>query len=126
MANDWPGPPAPDNRGNIDVAGFNEFLKDHPNLRRSPIRAAIKFVRLKDPRGRTTRIGAEANRMESPDNVRVVLTEDRLPDDSVRAVRHALEFRRTGGARWRLESARRTQRCQQGRGHQGFSARPCV
>ncbi|HUG87845.1 MAG TPA: hypothetical protein VMP42_03675 [Actinomycetota bacterium] len=124
MPQDWNGPPASDDSGNIAVDGFNEFLKEQPKLRRSPVRATIRFVRLKDPGAKTTRIGAQANRVESPDGVRVVLTEDGLPDDSVRAVRYTLEFRRIG-ARWKLESARRTQRCQQGRGHQGFSAKPC-
>jgi hypothetical protein len=106
------------------VDGFNRFLSDHRDLARSPVRAAVEFVRLKDPAALTTRVGAQASRLENPDSVRVVLTEDGLPDDSVRAVRYALEFSRSGN-RWRLESARRTQRCQPGRGHQRFSPKPC-
>ena len=121
---DWNGPPAPDASGAIVVDGFNSFLSNHPDLARSPIRAATEFVRLKDPSALTTRVIAQASRLENPDEVRVLLTEDGLADDSVRAVRYVLEFRRTD-RRWRLESARRVQRCQQGRGHQRFSPKPC-
>ena len=124
MPDDWRGPPAPDGSGQVGVEGFNRFLSDHRDLARSPVRATVEFVRLRDPAALTTRVGAEASRLENPDSVRVVLTEDGLPDDSVRAVRYALEFTRSGN-RWRLESARRTQRCQPGRGHQRYSPKPC-
>jgi hypothetical protein len=118
---DWNGPPAPDDSGAIAVDGFNAFLSNHPDLARSPIRAATEFVRLKDPQALTTRVIAQASQLEDPDEVRVLLTEDGLADDSIRAVRYRLEFSRRG-RRWRLESARRVQRCQPGRGHQRFSA----
>lgn len=120
----WNGPPRPDESGAIAVEDFNRFISRHADLARSPIRATIEFVRLKDPRALTTTVRARAARLENPNEVRVTLTEDGLPDDSIRAVRYVLEFRRSG-RRWRLESARRTQRCQPRRGHQGFSARPC-
>jgi hypothetical protein len=109
----------------MPVDGFNQFLSRHQDLARSPIRATIEFVRLKDPGALRTTVRERAARLENPPTVRVTLPEDGLPDDSIRAVRFVLEFRRTG-RRWELESARRTQRCQPGRGHQGFSAKPCV
>jgi hypothetical protein len=125
MPDGWNGPPPPDESGHIPVGGFNQFLSRHPDIARSPIRATIEFVRLKDPTAMTTTVRAKASRLENPQEVRVILTEDGLPDDSIRAVRYALEFRRRD-RRWELESARRTQRCQPGRGHQGFSPKPCV
>jgi hypothetical protein len=121
MPANWEGPPDPDASGNIEVAGFNDFLKDHPNLRRSPTRATIRFVDLEDPNALKTTVNAEANQLEAADQVRVVLTEDGY---SIQAIRYALEFERTNG-NWRLKSARRTQRCQPGRGHQDFSPQPC-
>jgi CMP-2-keto-3-deoxyoctulosonic acid synthetase len=124
MPADWKGPPRPDASGNVAVDGFNDFLSDHPEFARSPVRATIEFVRLKDPRALNTRVGAEAEQLENPDDVRVVLTEDGIGDDSVAAVRYALQFSRAGN-KWRLDSARRTQKCQPGRGHQQFSPQPC-
>jgi|SRR5688572_9338858 len=124
MAQAWNGPPRPDESGHIAVEGFNGFLSRHPDVARSPVRAAIEFVRLKDPTALTTTVRSRSSQLENPREVRVMLTEDGLPDDSIRAVRHVLEFKRTG-RRWKLESARRTQRCQPRRGHQQFSPRPC-
>ncbi len=124
MPNGWNGPPRPDESGHMDVESFNRFLSRHPQIARSPVRATIEFVALKDPTALTTSVRARAARLENPREVRVTLTEDGLPDDSIRAVRFVLEFRRSG-PRWELQSARRTQRCQPGRGHQRFSPRPC-
>ena len=124
MPAEWNGPPRPDEWGAIAVEDFNRFLSRHAAVARSPVRATIEFVRPKDPRALITTVRARASRLENPNEVRVSLTEDRLPDDSIRAVRYEFEFRRSG-RQWRLESARRTQRCQPRRGHQGFSARPC-
>jgi hypothetical protein len=120
----WRGRIRPDESGNIPVEGFNRFLSEHPRIARSPVRATIEFVRLQDPSGVATIIRARASAPESPDRVRVTLTEDDLPDDSIRSIRYVLRFRRDG-RRWRLQAAQRTQRCQRGRGHQNFSPRPC-
>jgi hypothetical protein len=125
MAQGWDGPPRPDESGNIAVEGFNQFLSRHADLAQSPVRATIEFVRLKDPRALTTTVREQASQLENPPDVRVTLTEDGLPDDSIRAVRYRLDFKRAG-RRWELESARRTQKCQPGRGHQRFSPKPCL
>jgi hypothetical protein len=120
----WNGPPRPDENGRVDVDGFNDFLERHDDLARSPVRATIEFVRLKDPRALTTTVRARASQLENPDEVRVTLTEDGLPDDSIRAVRWTVVYRRAG-RKWKARSARRLQRCQPGRGHQRFGPRPC-
>jgi hypothetical protein len=124
MPERWSGRLRPDESGNIPVDAFNDFLSEHPDLARSPVRATIEFAKLRDPSGLATIVRARAPELENPDSVRVTLTEDDLPDDSVRSVRYVLRFRRAG-RRWRVESARRTQRCQRGRGHQRFSSEPC-
>lgn len=124
MPDKWRGRIRPDESGNIPVDAFNEFLSEHPDLARSPVRATIEFAKLGDPSGLATIVRARASEVERPDSVRVTLTEDELPDDSIRSVRYVLRFRRSG-RRWVVESARRLQRCQPGRGHQRFSPRPC-
>ena len=54
------------------------------------------------------------------------LLVDGLGDDSVRARRYELTFTRRPDGSWRIESAQWAQRCQPGRGHQTFSAEPCL
>jgi hypothetical protein len=124
MPGQWNGPPRPNEAGRVEVDGFNDFLSEHPDLARSPVRATVEFVRLKDPRALVTTVRARASQLENPQEVRVTLTEDGLPDDSIRAERWVLVFQRHG-RRWDVKSARWAQRCQPGRGHQKFSPRPC-
>jgi len=62
----------------------------------------------------------------SGDSASVSLVIDGLGDDSVRARSYQLTFTRREDGTWRIQSARWTQRCQQGRGHQSFSPEPCV
>lgn len=54
------------------------------------------------------------------------LVIDGLGDDSVRARRYELTFTRRADGTWQIDSATWTQRCHEGRGHQEFSAAPCL
>ena len=54
------------------------------------------------------------------------LTLGGLLDDSVRALRYDLVLSARDDGTWTVDSASWSQRCQEGRGHQGFSAAPCV
>ena len=60
------------------------------------------------------------------DSASVSLLIDGLADDSVRARSYDLTFTRRQDGTWRVESARWTQRCHEGRGHQEFSSAPCL
>lgn len=122
----WEGPPAADESGSIPVDTFNAFLETaDPRLSTSPIRAAVEFVGYGEPLALTTSVVLEKPSLEDVDEVTVTATSDGLPDDSVRAVRYVLEFERDGHD-WRLSAATLSQRCQPGRGHQGFSPEPCI
>jgi hypothetical protein len=91
----------------------------------SPIRTALEHLGIRDPGARVTIVRLVAPGPEGGDVVRVAVTEDGLPDDSIVAQRHMLRLRREG-ARWVVASERTLQRCQPGRGHQVFSSQPCV
>ena len=80
----------------MPVDGYNDFLDGHRDIARSPIRATIEFVRLKDPTGETTSVRARSEQLENPRKIRAVLTEDGLPDDSIRSVRYVLHFEKQG------------------------------
>ena len=60
----------------------------------------------------------------SADQRTFVLTKAGLGDDSVGAVRLTVHF--GDGPEWKYVTASSSQRCQPGRGHQDFTAEPCV
>ena len=62
----------------------------------------------------------------SGDSASATLLLDGLGDDSVRARRYVLTCSRRNDGTWKIESASWVQRCHEGRGHQDFSAEPCV
>jgi hypothetical protein len=114
---EWPGPPPPAADGRVPVDGFEEAGS-------SPEALAAAFLRLDEQRGATTSL-VTTEPPEGATRATVVATLDGLLDDSVEAVRYVLVVAK-GDDGWRLESARRAQRCRAGRGHAGFSADPCV
>jgi len=121
---DWTGPSRPDGRGSISVGGFNDYLDGNGDAARSPVVAATRFLRLDRTAGTTTSVVAHSTD-EGAGPTTVVVTLDRLPDDSVRAQRYVLAFTREDGE-WRLASAVSSQRCWPNRGHQDFSNKLCV
>lgn len=121
----WQGPPRASATGEIAVERFNEYASTQkPTSARSPISAAVEFLRL---RVQARKIGVEmvAN-AEVARSAVVTVMMDGLLDDSVRAHRYVLVFTRRGVGIWRLSSARFSQRCQPGRGHQSFSPKLCL
>jgi hypothetical protein len=125
-AADWPGPPKTGADGSVEFSGFNDFLAgDGKEFAGSPISAVTEFLRLDESTASVISVVAT-----SPGEVRnfseVVATLDGLLDDSVRAARYTVELQRNQSMLWRVRAADWAQRCQTGRGHQDFSAEPCV
>jgi hypothetical protein len=119
----WKGVPVSGGDEKQLVASFNEYLKNREGSA-SPTQLALEFVRADRVQVALTTTQAESSpEGGGPTTVTVVL--DGLADDSVRATRDVLHFM-PDGTKWRLESAVRTQRCQQGRGHADFAAGACV
>jgi hypothetical protein len=122
----WSGPLEQKADGTLAIAGFNEFLTgDGQEFARSPIAAVTEFLGLDKSSAAVIEINAT-----SPGEVRnyseVVATLDGLLDDSVRAARYTVELHRDAQQVWSLRAGDWAQRCQSGRGHQNFSAKPCV
>ena len=63
--------------------------------------------------------------VESPDRVMITITQGGILDDSVAQVRDRFDIRRQDG-QWIIQRAGRQIRCQEGRGHQDFSAENCL
>jgi hypothetical protein len=122
---EWTGPPEPAADGSVAVDGFADYQDGVDELwERSAELAAAEFLRLEERTAvRTTIAGRSEGEGGGPRGVTVTL--DGLLDDSVRAERWLLLFEPEGET-YALGSAVRTLRCQPGRGHEDFSAEPCV
>jgi hypothetical protein len=121
----WAGPPDPAADGSVAVDGFSDH-QDSVDERweRSAELAAAEFLRLEERTAvRTTIAGTSEGEGGGPRGVTV--TFDGLLDDSVRAERWLLLFE-PDGETYALRSAVRTLRCQPGRGHEDFTAEPCL
>ncbi len=121
---EWAGPPRAGDGGRLPVGTFNDYLVKYGEHARSPVVAATAFLRLDRTTAATTSIVAHATE-EGSGPTTVVVTLDRLPDDSLRAQRYVLVFSKDDGG-WRLVSAVTEQRCWANRGHETFSTKPCV
>ena len=125
----WRGPALPPaGQEEVPVAPFNAYTEDANGdaWSRSPVATATRFLRLdEEPEAARTSIVVRTDG-ESAREATITATLSGLRDDSVQAVRYVLRLRRSDDGRWKLVSARRTQRCARGRGHQRFSSELCV
>ena len=121
---EWPGPPRPSASGTVAVGPFNDYLVKYEDYASSPEALATEFLRLDKQSSGSTMILVDAAG-EQRERVTVSVELDGLADDSVHGVTYSLVMTREGSD-WQLRSAAWKQRCQPGRGHQVFSAAPCV
>jgi hypothetical protein len=121
----WEGPPDPAADGSVSVEDFagHQADVDEP-WERSSATAAAEFLRVDEAVAARLTIDRTAPG-EGGGPETVVVTLDGLFDDSVRAERWTLVLEPEDGA-YVLTSAARALRCQAGRGHEDFSAEPCL
>ena len=121
----WAGPPDPEPDGSVAVEDFVEHAENVDELwERSPVIAAAEFLHLGERSAtRTSVVATTTGEGAGPHSV--IVTLDGLLDDSVRAERWTLEFEPENET-YVLASATWAQRCQPERGHQDFTAEPCV
>ena len=121
----WGGPPTADAGGVVSVNGFRTFQDNvDEHWEGSAAMAAAEFLRLDERTAARTTIDGKAS-PEGTGPQTVTVTLDGLLDDSIRAERWTLGFEQVDET-YRLTAALREQLCQPGRGHQRFSAEPCI
>jgi hypothetical protein len=119
-------PEPEDGTGSLSVDEFNDFLEEaRPTFATSALRTAIEFAHVGEGQTATTSVVAFEGPEGGADEASVTVTRDGLADDSTRALRYQIVLERADDESWRLRSARRTQRCQPGRGSQEFSTKLC-
>jgi hypothetical protein len=107
------------------VDDFNAYAGDVDEpWERSAALLAGEFLRLDRALATRTVIDTEAPG-EGTGPATATVTLDGVLDDSVRSERYVLSLARDGDV-WRLESAVWAQRCRPGRGHEDYSAEPCI
>ena len=63
---------------------------------------------------------------QGPDSWAVAVTQSNLEDDSVRTQRHRIDLAEAADGTWTVVGAGLAWRCWPDRGHQDFSAQPCL
>jgi hypothetical protein len=127
QAESAPRVPEPeDGTGSLSVDEFNDFVDEaRPAFATSALRTAIEFAHASEGQAATTSVVAFEGPEGGADEASVTVTRDGLADDSTRALRYQIVLERADDESWRVRSARRTQRCQPGRGSQEFSTKVC-
>jgi hypothetical protein len=119
-------PEPEDGTGSLAADEFNDFVdKTRPAFATSALRTAIEFAHAGAGQAATTSVVVFEGPEGSADEATVTVTREGLADDSTRALRYLIVLERADDESWRLRSARRTQRCQPGRGSQAFSTKLC-
>jgi hypothetical protein len=121
----WAGPPPPAEDGSIEIDEFADYQESvDERWERSAETAAAEYLRLDERTAIRTAIAGRSE-AEVPSPRAVTVTLDGLLDDSVRAERWILLFELANGS-YRLTSGIRTLACNPGRGHEHFTAEPCL
>ena len=117
----WEGPTQADEQGSVDVDAFNSYVTSvGGDLARSPRAQAEAFP------GAAFESAQKSVELEERGNqAEATVTVEGLQDDSIHSQRWELDFARTGDV-WTVTSARFSQRCHEGRGHQEYSPELCL
>jgi len=118
LASDPGWEPRPDDPAAVEA--FNTYVADGPKpYADSPLDLAAVFLGLSDPE--------EGVRVEAAvQGNDVTILENNIPDDSIAAQLTILAFEPGEGDVLRLVEVTRQISCRPGRGHEDFSAEPCV
>ncbi|NNE97563.1 MAG: hypothetical protein HKN25_00945 [Pyrinomonadaceae bacterium] len=112
----------------VNINRFNRIIdianRNRENWVKSPSQTVYKLIgEIQDAKSRVIRFQRPS--AEGGNSITAVITEDGLLDDSTRSQRLRLQLVRDSRGTWRVTSGQQSWRCQQGRGHQDFSAVPC-
>lgn len=113
----------------LDIATYNRTIinaaRQNQPWVRSPMETAVRLA------GEFTEMRSRTLEMQTPsaeggDKLTLTVTNEGLLDDSVRAERFIFELEKNRSGIWLVTSARKSWACWPGRGHEDFSAAPCL
>lgn len=113
----------------VDFSDFNRQIEKAASDGETWVKMPTQVVaRIIEPFSeiRSRMIEMSAPTAESPDSLTVTVIDDGFLDDSVRGEKHLFDLKMNEQGIWKLVSAGKSWRCQEGRGHQDFSTAPCL
>ena len=112
----------------VDFAEFNKTVVEAAGKSEAwtmdPVLVALKLAGPSE--GMTQNIERIYGSAESPDAAEVMITNEKLPDDSVMGQRFVIVLGKNDDGSWTVKSAGKAVKCQEGRGHQDYSKEPCM
>ncbi len=112
----------------INFAEFNKTVAEAAGKSEAwtmdPVLVALKLAGPSE--GMTQNIERVYGSAESPDAAKVVITNEKLPDDSVMGQRFVIVLGKNDDGSWTVKRAGKAVKCQEGRGHQDYSKEPCM
>ena len=113
-------------RDTDSFAGHTDILSQIPPAQRNgtdPLALAMNSIGM--PSAAPVNIEVlTGGAVESPSQVIVTIDQSGVLDDSLAGIRHQFDIAQQNG-QWQIQRAGRQVRCQQGRGHQGWSDASC-
>ena len=128
MAEDKEAPPKTDiEYENIEHENFNKIVLSSSargeDWTADPVFVSLKFIRPSE--GMTQTIERTYDNPESPKTAQVIITNEKLLDESVMGLRYKLVLNRNENGSWVIESSGKAIKCWKGRGHDNYSKEPC-
>ncbi|PZO59881.1 MAG: hypothetical protein DCF15_03225 [Phormidesmis priestleyi] len=113
-------------RDTDSFAGHTDILSQIPSAQRNgtdPLALAMNSIDMRSAAPVNIEM-LTGGAVESPSQVIVTIDQSGMLDDSLAGIRHQFDIAQQNG-QWQIQRAGRQVRCQQGRGHQGWSEANC-
>jgi len=111
----------------VDIGNFNKTVQmareNNEEWASDPVMVSFLFLGAADAMTQT--IVRNYPSAESRDSATVVITNEKVMDDSISGVKYKVDLKKNENGTWNIESVGKAVKCWEGRGHTDFSASPC-
>jgi len=111
----------------VDIGNFNKTVQmareNNEEWASDPVMVSFLFVGATDSMTQT--IVRNYPSAESRGSATVVITNEKLMDDSISGVKYKVDLKKNENGTWNIESVGKAVKCWERRGHTDYSASPC-
>ena len=112
----------------IEIGNFNKTIQmardSNEEWASDPVMVSLLFVGAADSKTQT--IARNYDNVESRNSATVIITNEKLMDDSVSGIKYKIDLKKNENGAWIIMNAGKAVKCWQGRGHRHYSAKPCT